>query len=357
MLRAGGGTLMFIDVSGPSPAMTEKALPVGGGDVYPFTYAVLSATQWMTGTAHGVLFDGASSLTSPRYFNYGAVLSIAGSGARFAISTASGRILHYNSTTGALEGTVNGFSQKLVFSADGSKLAAGGAYTEAIGPGPELTEVHKARVYSLPDENVLSIWPANNNDPLPLDIDLSADGSVLAQTFGSGAAAVNPAAGGGPTWTAPGNCVGIHLSPDGSQVGCNNQMRPFPATSPTTWQLFPNSNGSQGITLDGWALGWVDAGHILVNHDYFFANFTPMFRYTSVNSATGAELSKPALPPLAVMQPLPPDSIYSQEQNAIFAVGSGTATWLSPTLNRQVGAVAGPNVVFTSGHYVLSLPH
>ena len=172
--------------------------------------------------------------------------------------------------------------------------------------------------------------------------------------------AVNPAAGGGPTWTAGGNCIGIHLSPDGTQVGCNNQQVSFPAIpgmSPATWQLFPNSSAAQGTSLDGWALGWLDAGHILVDHYYFLGGFMPLFLRTSVNSATGAELSTPQLPPLAVMQTLGPDSIYSQEQNAIFAVGSGTATWLSPTLTRQVGAVAGPNVVLTAGHYVLSLPH
>src|SRR3569833_1355115 len=74
LLRNGGGTLMIIDVSGSSPTQTEKALPVGGGDVNSFVFSALSPTHWLTGTNRGVLFDGASPVASPRYFDYGAVL-------------------------------------------------------------------------------------------------------------------------------------------------------------------------------------------------------------------------------------------------------------------------------------------
>jgi len=355
LLRGGGGPLTFIDVSAATPVRTDRELPIGGGDVNRYTYAALSATQWVIGSVRGVLFDGASSVAAPRYFDYGAVLSIAGSESRFAIATASGRVLHYNSATGALEGTINDFSEALIFSADGSKLAARGAFTE--DSGTELTDVHKARIYSLPDEGVLSTWPANNTDPPPLQIDLSANGAVFGQIFSGGLAAAAPATGGTPTWTTAGNCIEIHLSPDGTQIGCNAPGQPFPASTPYTWQLFANSSVSQGMSLDGQVSAWLDSGHILVDHYYFFAHITPMFSHATINSSTGAELSTSDLPSLAPpVQVLAPDSVYSREQNAILTVGSNTATWLSATRTGQIGAVSGSNVIFASGHYVLSLP-
>lgn len=355
-LTTGGSVLTFIDVSGATPVNTDKTLPIGGGTGDPGTanYVALSPTQWLTGTYYGVLFDGASPVATPRFLDYGAVLSIAGSGSRYAIATASGRVLHYNSTTGTLEGTINASSQKLMLSADGSELAAAGNYT--YRSGTDLTDVHKTRIYSLPGDALVSTWPANNNDLPPLDIDLSANGAVLAQTFSGGTAAANPATGGGPTWTGSG-CDSIHLSPDGTLIACNASLGAFPAPTPATSNLFANSNGSPGTAIDGWVLGWLDVGHILVDHYAFFAHSTPMFDHATVDSPAGVELSTSKLPALATVQALTPDSVYSPEQNAILSVGSGATTWLSATRSGQIGAVAGSNVIFTSGQYVLSLPH
>jgi hypothetical protein len=355
-LTSGSRVLTFIDVSGATPVNTDKTLPIGAGtgDPGPPNYAALSPTQWLTGTYYGVLFDGASPVATPRFLDYGAVLSIAGGGSRFAIATASGRVLHYNSTTGTLEGTISDFSEKLALSADGSVLAASGRSTYLSGS--DLTDLHKTRIYSLPGDGLVSTWPANNNDLPPLDIDLSADGAVLAQTFSGGAAAANPATGGGPTWTGSG-CDSIHLAPDGTEIACNASLRAFPAPTPATSNLFANTIGSPGTALDGWVLGWLDADHILVDHYYFFANITARFDHATVNSPTGAELSTSKLPALATVQALTPDSVYSPEWNAIFSVGSGAATWLSATHSGQIGAVAGSRVIVTSGQYVLSLPH
>ena len=354
MAANGGQALTFIDVSGSTPAApVVKSLPVGGGDVYHYTYAAVSASSFVTGTGSGVLFDGASPISAPRYLDYGQVWSIAGNGTRFAIATASGRVLHYNSATGTLENTISDFSSQLVLSADGAELAAAGAFTSLSGA--ELTDTHKTRIYTLPGDSVLSTWPANNTDLPPVNIDLSGNGSVLAQTFTGATAAANPASGGGATWSTAANCVTIHTSPDGSQLGCNaalNNQSPTPATS----QLFANSSGSQGTPLTGWVMGWLDAGHILVNHYKLVGGNLPQFDHATVNDPTGAELSTSGLPFLLSVQVLALNSIYSQDRNAIYSVDTGATNWLSATQSRGVGAVAGSNVVFAAGPYVLSLP-
>jgi len=196
----------------------------------------------------------------------------------------------------------------------------------------------------------------SNTDLPPLNIDLSGNGTVLAQTFSGGTAAANPVNGGGATWSTAANCVTIHTSPDGSQIGCNaalNDQSPTPATS----QLFANSSGSQGTALPGWVMGWLDGGHILVNHYKLFGGNLPLFDHATVNDSTGAELSTSGLPALKSVQVLAVDSVYSQDRNAIYSVSSGAATWLSGTVSRGVGAVSGSNVIFTSGPYVLALSH
>lgn len=352
---AGGTTLSFIDVSSGTPVKTDNPLPLGGGsaDPNPITFTALSPTQWLTGTTYGVLFDGASPVSSPRFLDYGAVSSIAGTGSRFAVATASGRIVHYTSA-GAIEGTINDASSQLVLSADGSELAAAGAFNAFSGS--DLTAVHKTRVYSLPGDGLLSTWPANNTDLPPLSIDLSSNGAVLAQTFSGGTAAANPVNGGGPTWSTAANCITIHTSPDGSQIGCNAGLSgqlPAPATA----QLFANSAGSQGTALSGWIMGWLDAGHILVNHYKLSGGTLPVFDHATVNDSTGAELSTSGLPWLSSVQVLAPNSVYSQDRNAIYSVDTGAVSWLSATQSYRVGAVSGSNVVFEAGPYVLALSH
>jgi hypothetical protein len=341
----GGQTLTLVDVTGTTPAVTVAALPPGGGDTYPYIHTALSATQWLTGSYAGVLFDGASTVNAPRFLDYGAAWSIAGAANRFAIATASGRILHFNATTGAQEspGSIADLSTKVTLSSDGATLAAAGAYVALTGT--ELVNVHKTRVYSLPGEGLVSTWPANNIDLPSPDIDLSASGTVLAQTFQA-----NSITGGAPTWTVPSGsyCATIRLSPDGTQIAC--------ADGSLNSQLFANTSGSAGTAINGIAVGWLDNGHVLVNH-YVREPGNRVFDHATVDSPTGVELSQPPLPELPFVQVLGADSVYSQDRNSIYTVSSGAATWLSPTASRGIGAVAGANVVFASGHSVLSLPH
>src|SRR6185312_12944001 len=73
---AAPGALSIIDLSGTTtPTKTDYTPPSG---VRASAYAASTASAWMLGSG-SLLLDGASLGGTPRYFDYGAVLSIAGS--------------------------------------------------------------------------------------------------------------------------------------------------------------------------------------------------------------------------------------------------------------------------------------
>lgn len=328
------------DLSGATPARVDQPTPVAGGSAY----AATSLTQWLVGNNNGVLFDGASSVATPRYLGYGAVWGIAGSGTRFAIATASGRVLHFDAASKTLEGTIANFASKRVF------LSTDGAVLATLGDT-------QARVYSLPGEGPISTWPMNTGDPVPTDIRLSGSGNVLGQVFGGGAQ-TNPVTGGGAIWTSTGaTCPGLRLSSDGSHIACaaNGSGQPEGyALSDNSTQIY--NIGGQGATLSGLAAGWVDGGHLLVNNFKLLGGGPGViFNGATVYDPAGNFLAISPLPWVADFQGLTADSIYSAKLNSILSVTSGQATWISGNSSRGIGAVAGSNVVFASGAQVLAL--
>jgi hypothetical protein len=342
-----------IDLSGATPVRVDhQPTPVGGVTAY----AATSPTQWLTGNRYGVIFDGASAVATPRYLGYGAVWSIAGSGPRFAIATASGRVLHFDAGTKALEGTIQDFSSNVQLSSDGTVLATlGDTLLGGLPADP------KTKVYSLPGGGVISTWPGNATDPTPAHISLSASGTVLGQIFGA-AAQTNPVTGGPATWTNSGGpqCAALRLSPDGSHIACAGSDGPPDPYNPGIGDTTAVYNvGVAGIVnLSGEAAGWLDDGHLLLNN--FKAGggtgLIPIFTGGTIYGPTGTFLGTSPLPYLQNFQSLTPDTVYSSKLNSILSATTGGVTWMSGVSSRGIGAVAGANVVFASGAQVLALP-
>jgi len=114
----------------------------------------------------------------------------------------------------------------------------------------------------------------------------------------------------------------------------------------TTSNLFdgPSLTGS----LYGWAAGWVDESHLLVNR---YASENHYLNCTVVDTA-GQVVSTPAFPEIRELQRIGPNTIYARNLNLIVNVLSGETLWSSaapPVSYGQVGAVSGQEVFFTSG--------
>ncbi len=356
-----GQGAVIIDLSGATPVRTDASAPIS----QTIAFAGVSPTEWLLGNSYGVIFDGASGLTTPRYFGYGQVWSIAGTPTRFAISTASGRIVHYASNTNTLEGTLQGFSSKLVLSADGTELAALDD-TAFGGPG---TSALSAKVFTLPGGGVLSTWPGTALTG-PTDIDLSADGTVLGLVYNNSggmgesyAASTYPVTGGAATWTQ--NCAALYLSSNASKVACAGVTARRPEEHPTFNEFATNlyNNGTLVTALNAVAVGWLDDGHLLVNN-YADNAGQVTFQGVSIVGPTGTVLSTPALPEMLEPQPVTASSVYNPTTNEILSVTDGHVIWLSPDAVNQIrgpvpspAAVAGNYVVFASGHEVVALTH
>jgi hypothetical protein len=374
------GVTHVIDLSGPNPRMIDHATPVP----HTLSYAGVSPSQWLVGNADGVLFDGASLGGTPRYFGHGAAWSIAGSAGRVAVATASGAILFFDPVTKVLEGTIAFPSSQLVLSDDGAVLAAAGDENDG-----QYHSDWSIRVYSLPSGSLINTWLYTFGAyPLPYDVTLSASGTAVGQLLAVGqplnsgtftgtftcVRQVTGATGGPVLWsdTVSSNTEQtllcrippIRLSPDGTLVAVSNDRGPASATS-----IF--RNGAFVAAVPGWALTWLDNGRLLLQN-------IPGYSGSAIYDSSGVKLSDSPLPQLAVdggynpspppatlyargtVQVVTPDSVYDPDQNSIFSVSTGTATWTwtnSQTYPSGPGAVAGSRVVFASGHLVLAEPY
>jgi len=73
----------------------------------------------------------------------------------------------------------------------------------------------------------------------------------------------------------------------------------------------------------------------------------------AIYSATGVQLSTPALPELQSIQSVNSDSVYDPSHNAIYSLTTGQPIWTASFPGVGVGTVAGPYVVYESGHSVV----
>lgn len=83
-----------------------------------------------------------------------------------------------------------------------------------------------------------------------------------------------------------------------------------------------------------------------------------LYTGASVYDATRHLLSSTPLRELQSIQAISSSLVYAPQRNAIYSLISGAATWSSgsPLNNETTGAIAGPNVVFSSGNFLLSEP-
>jgi hypothetical protein len=303
--------LGIVDLSGAVPNETNYPLP---SPINPIPqgglYAAVSASQWVVANGgNGVVLDGASLATTPRYFGYGKMRSVVGSQSRFAVATALGNVLVYNASDLSLETTLNISAQQLSISGDGSILAV-------------LHSDGSVETVSLPSGAIINTWPAGSAGKPTL----SVSGALLALVVSNGTSEVTSSSGGPVLWSGAGSPVLLSL--DDTLIA---------ATGNTDTIIYKNYVESAAVS--GTGVGWLQNDELLVNASNAGAIF----------NSSGIKLSGPALPALnGPIQVLSATSIYDTVSNSIYSLSTGAKTWSPPANPSAPGAVAGTVVVFTN---------
>ena len=354
----GSATGTLVDLSGSKIAATAFNAPVA----YMQAYAATSASQWLVGNRHGVILDGASIASTPRYFGYGQAWSIAGSGPLVAVATASGAILYFNAATNAQEGAINFSSSQIELSSDGSVLAAAANQNDA-----QYRDDRSINIYSLPSGSLIYSWPYSyatfaQGGAMPLAITLSDSGNTLGTVLGTFSQfwtctrQVAAATGGPVIWsdtftdTDPCDAAPIRISPDGTQVAVSSLK-----SANTGTHIY--SNGTLVAAAPGWVVSWLDDTRILVNNYTTQCCTTLVYDGSVIDNSSGTELGVSPLPELQSLQVVSAGSVYDPTSNSIYSTTTGMAAWTSASSSTGVGAVAGSNVVFTSGSQVVVEPY
>jgi hypothetical protein len=281
-----------------------------------------------------------------------------------AVSTASGKLLLFNPSTGEQTGGIDTFAGKVRLSSDGSVLASmADALGDQFQPDRSLT------FYSLPSATVAQTIPSTydgNGTPFLTDFSLSGSGTVVGLLLTS----VNGLEGdtysrmitnvsdGSLIWSDSGSQTPILLSPDGTLAAVASA-----GGSASTLVTNLYRNGSLIGAVQGTAEGWIDNGHLLV------ANFTeeregPIYSGYSIVGADGTVLSSVAASTtgetlLAIYaQDFPaPDRVYVPRTNSIYSLSTGNPIWQGfvPTQSQDqgIGSAAGSIVVYEAGHQVV----
>lgn len=357
-LVSSGTGISIIDLSQATPSESSYTLPIvtsyDGSSTYAASpYAAISASQWVIGNRWGVLLDGSSLGGTPRYFDYGAVWSIAGSSGYIAVATASGSILYFDANTLAQVGTIADSASKIMLSSDGSVLAAAGDENDS-----SYHDDVSVNIYALPGAGLLYTWPYSYSGAtaIPQDIELSASGAVLGQvlfarTGPSYTLETAPATGGAATFSNTFDSAllpsppPLRISPDGTLAAISVSAA---AGGNSGTSLY--ANGSLVTAVSGLPIGWIDNGHLLVN------SYSPVNAYVgcTLYSGSGQVAGTCALPEVTAFQPIGPDSLFALNLASILSVSTGSVTWMSgDPISASVGAVAGSRVVTVSGNDVI----
>jgi hypothetical protein len=351
-LAATGPTASVVDLSGVTPVKTDVTLPVA----YNGAYAATTASQWIVGNKYGVVLDGTSVSTTPRYFGTGQAWSIAGSTNVATIATANGSISSYSPSSSpiSLLGTIKFSSSKIALSSDGSVLAAlANANDGQYFPDRTL------KIFSLPSGNLTYSFPSQNPGSSTLmDFSLSGSGTTIGQVLANTnnspltySRQAVPATGGAAIWTDTGLSFPVNLSPDGTLIAASNGSQ----TTGAATNIY--KNGLLATAVNGVAVGWIDNNQLLVNN---YASIHPnpnVYTNASIYSASGTLSSSPTLSELLTIQPVTSSSIYSPTLNTIFSLPSGNTLYSSGTPVTGPAAVAGSYVVFASGSRIVVDTH
>jgi hypothetical protein len=246
------GTFYVIDLSGAAPTESKFSLPFAGSEAF----AAASPASWVAGTQTGVLIDGSRLPGTLRYLDYGFVWSVAGSGSRVVLATASGRVLSFDTVTNTLEQSISLPSAELSLTSDGSVLAAAvNHFNDAVGNDRTIS------LYAMPQATLMTSFSFTfgENGPVPIDMSIAGSGAALGelqllpgpqwsaqavQVPGGGATFVSS-----PSNTEPGP---VRLSPDGTLVAISTPKLTTASNAPTT-SIYRGS--TQLTTLSGWAVG------------------------------------------------------------------------------------------------------
>ena len=348
------GQITVIDLSGSTPVSASYTALMP----YLSTYGATTAAAWFVANEYGVVVDGASLSSQPRYLTLGTAWSIAGGTSYFSVATASGEIFNYNAATDALIGTIPFSSSQLSMSSDGTVLAAL-ANTNYSQDSTDRT----INLYSLPSGSVMHSFPYSyNTSPFPASISLSGGATVVMVNyapFSNTPTCANqafPAGGGSGIWCgADASSLEPDLSPDGTLIALHTTGNAGPQTNATNIY----KNGTLVTAVPGWSIGWLDNGRLLAVTNDSRNNYTGSVIY----GPTGTVL--PANPPIPAnvneFDVVTSNSIYSPTLNEILSLTTGAPIWASGnaslTDNPNQGAIAGSQVIFTSGPLVLAQPY
>jgi hypothetical protein len=365
-----------IDLSGEVPVHAQYPIP----RIEVTGYAAASTSRWVLSDYHGVLLDGASLGGKPRFFSYGKAWSIAGSGPRLVVATASGQTLIFDTTTWNLEQTLDLSSSQMALSSDGTVLAARGSADQA----PTSSLDASVRVYSLPSGSLISSWPytlystpLNSGPPSPwaVDISLSASGKLLGQVIYSGGASNTytrqvTASSGGPIlwsdtlsgvpalynlpalWTLP-----IRISDDDALIAVSSSKD---VNATTNVYL----NDALATSVPGWAVGWLPGKSILANLYTYNSEGPGATQYSGSAAYTSSGLKQSApsvdMGESGTIQVIGPDSVFDPganiegaRANTIYSLSTGAVTWSATGSPQYPGAVAGSSIVFELGSQVV----
>jgi hypothetical protein len=364
ILPYGSPQVTVIDLSGASPAQTTYTLPNTVALDNNTAYAATSASNWFVGNYYGVLIDGKTVTSTPKFLSLGAAFSIAGGGTVAAVATASGQIIVANPQTGAVQTTINFLSADIQMSSDGTVLAAM-AYTNGTQYQPD----ESLKIFSLPSTSVINTWPYSTTSPQQLlGFTLAPTGTLVGQSTGTflpppgGPGIVPPyarqvtAVSGGPVlWSdAPSTALAsVQFSPDGTLIAAAGGPQ-APGTGTNIYQNFVLTTA-----VSGWAVGWIDNSRLLANI-YLSTIDSPQGAYSSatIYSTTGAVLATPALPELHNLETVSTDSIYSPYRNSIYSLSTGALTFGNGNVVLPPGgALVGNDIVYPSGALVVAVQY
>ena len=337
--------LVTIDLSGATPSSSTVTLPSS----YNSAYAAIPGGSWLVGNESGVVLDGATSgAPQPRYLALGGV-SIVGGSTYFAVATASGEVFTYDTTTNTQVGTLPA----------GGLLAASSTGTVVVESNDTNTALN---VYSLPSGNVTNSY-AYTLAPNEV-VTLSGNGAALVapvtNTSGCALEALN-LADNSLLWCGKGAIGNAPLSPDGTLVAA----AAFVTTGgPTSTNIY--KNGTLVTAIPAAAMTWLDNGRLLgyVSTLFIIPPNEQVYNYAGVAiyDPTGNVLSTSNIPLPETYDYVvaSANSVYSRTRGSVYSLTSGAATWatgdpIPPGVGA--GAVAGSEIVFNSGAYVLAQPY
>lgn len=347
-----GDLLTIIDLAGATPVAQTYTLPapVSGGVV-----AVSSPSDWFVG-ASGLIFDGTSIATTPKYLDYGQALSLAGGGGYAAVATALG-IVVINVETNTIQVTIPFVSNNVQISASGTVLAAGGA----DGSGNALN------TYSLPSGSLIHSFPYPSGPQLYY-YTLAPTGTLIAQVMSAGTQ-VTAVTGGPVLWSVtqtlpePQNVL---FSPDATLIALSDGD---PDDINSTQQAMIGTNIYQNYalteTVAGWAVGWINNSELLTNTYTYSPQDSPdsLYAGSKIYSPTGTVVATPSLPQSRSLVPVNAEGseVYSPALNSIYSMPSGDLVFGSSYYSQSGfsenmnGVFASPYIVYMFGSHVVAL--